>query len=338
MGFPQLTEKIILTDEQRQVLDGAMLGDGSLVMHKNGKNAQFTYVSHSKEHVSFVANYFRDYWSGEGLKEYSTFDERTQKEYSGVRMRTYVNETFTEQYHRWYSDIKHLPDDLILTPLVCLVWYIGDGGLCTSNRSQNIKLSTHCFPKEEQERILLPQLQQFEASLMAVDKENGQYYVYIPHRKIKDFLDYIGPCPFQDYAYKWDYLEYKNAMPQNHTSNEEIFCEMYKNGKSYYQIAKEFGIEANAVKYYLIKNNIYVSQNGSKTKNAVIACSLDGEPIQIYPSAVQASKELGVTPTGISNVINGRRKTAGGYTWRKYALMSKEGQKKIQELFSEYFL
>ena len=35
------------------------------------------------------------------------------------------------------------------------------------------------------------------------------------------------------------------------------FCEMYKNGMTYYAIAKHFNIEPNAVKYYLKKHNLY---------------------------------------------------------------------------------
>ena len=55
-----LTEEITLTEEQLQVLDGAMLGDGSLIIHKQGKNAHFSYVSKSKQHVEFVGNYFKE--------------------------------------------------------------------------------------------------------------------------------------------------------------------------------------------------------------------------------------------------------------------------------------
>lgn len=47
MAMPKLTEKIILTDEQKEVLYGALLGDGCLYLHNNGKNAQFTYLSKS---------------------------------------------------------------------------------------------------------------------------------------------------------------------------------------------------------------------------------------------------------------------------------------------------
>lgn len=340
MGMPQLIEKIAFTDEQIQVLNGAMLGDGSLYLHKNGKNAQFIYLSKSKQHVEFVSNYFKKYWSGEGLKKESYFDQRTQKEYTHYKVRTYTNQSFTDKYYEWYIDgVKHLPHNLILTPLTCLIWYIGDGGLLKNGggRSENIKLSTHCFLKEEQEQILLPQLTQFEASLMAADKNKEQYYIYIPHRKEKEFLEYIGTCPFSDYEYKWNYTPYKNAQPKNHTDKEQIFCEMYLNGKSYYQIAKEFNVDPSVVRHYLIKNNIYISQNNSKIKNAVIAYTLDEKPYQIYVSGAAASKELGIIASGISNVISGRRLQSGGYKWKKYKNLTEEEQIKIQTIFPEYF-
>lgn len=48
MAISQLKDKIILTKEQKEVLYGALLGDGCLYLHQNGKNAQFTYVSKSR--------------------------------------------------------------------------------------------------------------------------------------------------------------------------------------------------------------------------------------------------------------------------------------------------
>lgn len=256
MAISQLKDKIILTKEQKEVLYGALLGDGCLYLHRNGKNAQFTYLSKSHQHVEYVGNYFQQYWSGEGIKDTSYFDNRTQKEYYYSQVKTYTNETFTEEYYKWYIDgVKHLPKDLVLTPLMCLIWYIGDGGICHSNRTEYIKLSTQCFSKEEQEVILLPQLSKFEASLMKTDNE--QYFIYIPRRKEVEFLQYIGDCPFEDYEYKWKITPYKNSKPKNHKEYENEFCEMYKQGMTYYAIAKHFGIEPNAVKYYLKKHNLY---------------------------------------------------------------------------------
>lgn len=249
-----------LSAEQISVLYGALLGDGCLNIHKNGINAVFGYLSRSYQHTEFVKKYFEDYISSETHK-YAYFDTRTNHEYIHYSFKTLSNPIFTEVYHKWYQNgIKNIPNNLKLNSLICLIWYIGDGGICNLKRTQCIKLSTHCFSKEDQENILLPQLSQFEAKLMKADvgKNNEQqYFIYIPRRKIKDFLNYIGDCPFDDYQYKWAYKEYKNAMPTNHTAHESEFCDMYKSGMTYYAIAKQFNIEPNAVKYYLKKNNLY---------------------------------------------------------------------------------
>lgn len=340
MAQAQLNSPIIFSKEQSEVLNGAMLGDGCLYLHKNGINAQFIYQSKSKQHTEFVGNFFKQYWSGEGLKESSYFDERTKKEYFFTRIKTYTNISFTEQYNKWYiNGIKHIPKDLILTPLTCLIWYIGDGGICHTNSTEFIKLSTQCFIKEEQEQILLPQLSNFEASLMKADiDKNGirQYYIYIPHRKEKDFLTYIGKCPFLDYQYKWEVREYKNAIPKKHNDKEQIFCQLYLEGQTYYQIAKHFNIEPNAVKYYLVKNNIYKSTNNSKTKNAVVQYEKD-EPINIYISGSEASRKLNISNSGISQVCNGKQKNAGGYIWKRYKDLTIDEKNEIQNKFSKYF-
>ena len=56
--------------------------------------------------------------------------------------------------------------------MTCLIWYIGDGGICNSSKhnGQFIKLATNCFDKEEQESILLTQLIDFDARLCKVGK------------------------------------------------------------------------------------------------------------------------------------------------------------------------
>ncbi len=247
--------KIALTETQKEVVAGALLGDGHLTKQKAG-NSQFTYTSKSKQHVLYVGNYLSNHITNEGVKQYSYNDKRTNKVYKRYFFRTQLNTTFTEMRELWYpEEIKIIPKDLILTPLVCLIWYIGDGGILNGKYSQNIKLSTHSFSFEDLTNIILPQMEQFESSLVNVEKDS--YYVYIPRRKIVQFLNYIGNCPFSDYEYKWKYKEYKNKPPRNHKDKEKDFIKLYKNGHTYYSIAKKYNIEPNAVKYYLVKNNIY---------------------------------------------------------------------------------
>ena len=266
----QIKEKIILTSMQKEVLYGALLGDGSIVKHKSAVNAVFAYISKSKQHVEFVSNYFNEYLSGEKIKDFSILDGRTNKIYSGSKIRTYSNKAFTEEYEKWYKNgIKTIPPDLQLTPLTCLIWYIGDGCISHSKNTQYIKLATQCFSKEDQERILIPQLQEFEAHLIKADTSNNgeqQYFIYIPRRKIKKFLEYIGPCPFPDYQYKWDYREYKNfSLSQNPEFIQNII-ELFNSGISAGSIAKQFGVDRSTVVKYLIQNGLNPKDNLFKRK------------------------------------------------------------------------
>lgn len=342
MAISQLPQKIQLTDIQIQVLNGALLGDGSLILHKNGKNAQLSYTSKSKQHVEFVMNYFKKYWSSEGLYYSQYLDSRTNKYYSSYRIRTFTNECFTDLYYNWYKDgIKIIPNNLTLTPLTCLIWYIGDGGIIRPGSQEYIKLATQCFNKQDQERILLPQLAAFNPTLVKGDisKITGeqQYFIRIPHIKEQEFLTYLGNCPFEDYLYKWQYTPYKNKLPkEDYSKYENEFCTEYLKGKTYYQIAKEYKTEPNTVKYYLIKNNLYKKETH---RNDVIAIDPNTlEYINIYPSGAEASRQMNICTSAISQVCNKKRKTANGLIWEKYKNLSKIEQEQIQNKFKDYFI
>ena len=255
-------EPLILNQEQIEVLRGALLGDGSLIIHKNSRNPYFTYTSKSYQHVEYVCTRLFGKNATERIRSLDCYDKRTNKVYHRYVFKSLTNPVFVNEYYRWYPDgIKHVPSDIVLTPLTCLIWYIGDGSLISGKYTQDIKLSTHCFPKSEQETLLLPKLSNFLATIHIAGKSKAgelQYAIYIPHRAIEDFLDYIGDCPFQDYQYKWNFKKYHySKFYKTHKDKENIFCEMYLSGATYYSIAKQFDIEPNAVKYYLKKHNLY---------------------------------------------------------------------------------
>lgn len=255
----RLHEKYIFSKEQEEIITGALLGDGHITKQGLG-NSQFTYTSSIRSHVEYIANFFKEVLTEEtkNIKKLSYFDKRTNKTYTRYLIRTFNNIVFTELREKWYKEgIKFIPEDTMLTPKTCLVWYMGDGGLVNTG---SIKLSTHCFAKEELEKILLPQLKRFDTVLYETEK-NNQYITYIPRKKSKYFIGFIGPCPIKEMNYKWALPSYINKKFEKdtykkHSYLKDEFIKLYKAGRTYYSIAKEYGIEPSAVRYYLIKEKV----------------------------------------------------------------------------------
>ena len=251
---------IVLNQKDLEVLNGAMLGDGSYIKGKGSANAQFSYSSKSKQHVEYVCNRFLKYSYKEGIKESFYNDKRTGKTYCRHSFRTVSDIELTKEYNHWYiNGTKHIPKDLVLTPLTCLIWYLGDGGLVNEKNSQEIKLSTHCFDKNELKSIILPQLSCFNVRLVkaGISKSNTeQYCIYIPHICVKKFLDYIGECPFEDYKYKWKYKEYKNFSIEMNEIFIDSILSLFDKGYSAGTIAKIQNVDRSTVVKYLKLNGV----------------------------------------------------------------------------------
>lgn len=258
----------MLTLEQKNIIDGCLLGDGCLIISKSGKNPYFSYCSKNKDHVEYVFKYFKNLCNYSEIKETSYFDIRTQKTYTRFVFITKCLEELMPIYLNWYREKGKniIPDDLVLSELNCLFWYIGDGGLVRSFRSnhslrsESLKLSTHCFDVDDLSKKIIPQLKEFEAKVYFSENKP---VILIPRRKVKDFLTYIGPCPVPSYSYKWNYTEYINKIFENKIEPicSEVLSEimvLYKNGMSFCGIAKKYNLEPNRVKYYLIKSGIYI--------------------------------------------------------------------------------
>lgn len=256
-------DEYIFTEKQLEVLQGCLLGDGCLNINKGGKNATFSYTSKSKEMVEYVYQYFKDLVSSEGVKYSERYDKRTNKIYIQYSTRTNVHPAFTEVYNKWYIDgVKHIPKDLILTPTVCLLWYLGDGSLIkVKNRhSMHINFATHCFEKKEIESVLISQLYQYNAKIIksGLSKDyRQQYSIEIPGRAVYSFLYHIGSCPVKYYSYKWDVIEYERPISKSCKEYEDIFISLYKEGMTCYKIAKMFNVSVNGVKRYIKKAGIY---------------------------------------------------------------------------------
>lgn len=188
-----------LTDYQKEIIDGELLGDGHVSFRGEYKNAFMSWNFKRLDHILLIYDELCDL-----NPEYST---RTDIEGEGYRIWTQCNEYLTQQHNRWYKDyIKIVPRDIVLTPTVCFHWYIGDG--CLTNNA--ITLCSMGFTYEEN-IFLSEKLNElgFQTSIHKKQYPSGEKYgIYIKKSSTQDFLDYIGlPLQVPAYAYKWGLTE-----------------------------------------------------------------------------------------------------------------------------------
>ena len=216
------SDGLILNIENKQIIEGSLLGDASLrVWDKLSVNAQAYFVKKQKfyEHISYV---------GEKLFG-NNYEERISIESVGDRnyylLRSLSNGDLTKLYRKWYPKsnnyIKLVPRDLKLTEISLLHWFLDDGFsferkrkykeggkyLQLSRRKQKqiiIEFCSESFSKEDNE-FLIEQINNnwaLKASLRKTKKGTG-YRVKISQTKTNDFFEVIGVCPVSKLKYKW---------------------------------------------------------------------------------------------------------------------------------------
>ena len=150
-----LTPVISLTDVERQVAIGTLLGDGSLTyLDTDGYcGIRFTHSSKQEEYVNFKASLL-DKVGGKVTKiivENSYGKEKTR--YIG-----HTHPEYTEIYKIIYDSNtrkKKITYDFLqkINWLGFAIWYMDDGSLQTGCKNNSIHLHTEGFPKEDVELI-----------------------------------------------------------------------------------------------------------------------------------------------------------------------------------------
>lgn len=264
MGMKSKKE-IIFSDKEKEVLTGCLLGDGHL-SKPTGNTSQFTYCSSEKEHTLFVYKFLKKLMVNEcirGPKKYSSLDKRTKKIYTRYTIRTKSNISFFKLRQLWYPNgVKIIPQNIKITSITMLFWYLGDGGLQTGERSQYIKIGTDAFSIENINEII-PQLKKFSPIIYKIG-EKKHPRLYIKRNKIEDFFNFIGPCPIKCYNHRWKFKEYKNEKYKygnvmNFNDIKMKVFDDYKNGMSMWNIHKKYNIHYNLLKYHI--RNTYEKTN-----------------------------------------------------------------------------
>ena len=182
-----------LTKDAINWINGELLGDGC-VYSRSSYTASFIYKSKHLEYIEYVAKTLLSFGilqSGRILKMRSG---------NAYAYHSLDIPTLLPFRKKWYPEGKKLvPKDIVLTPLTCRQWYIGDGCL-RKLPNMCIILATYGFSIDDV-NFLVNQL--WELGFLATRQPNCNV-IRIAKCSTKDFLNYIGECPVKCYQYKWD--------------------------------------------------------------------------------------------------------------------------------------
>ncbi len=137
-----------LTQLQKSVIIGTILGDGYLRIIPGRKNAILE-INHS-----FKAKDYVD-WKYLILKNITVSPPRRRRTNEGrIAYRFYTKQLseLTELYKIFYKDNKKVvPDNLILNSTILSVWYMDDGSKCGNS---NFYLNTQQYSLDDQRKLI----------------------------------------------------------------------------------------------------------------------------------------------------------------------------------------
>lgn len=227
----------VLTEHERDALDGELLGDGCLYVGKKYKNAQFQLLTAHAGQADFAHRALERL----GGHVYKYF-RRTNYAPNGCWSFTYVSsrhKELTAQRARWYpAGTKEVPADFQLTPVSALHWYIGDGSL--DRDRPKITLCTDGFSYTSIGH-LLEELVRCGFRPTVTTRVNGHRRIRLGAEDAARWLSWLGPCPVPKLAHKWRLKESTRRclrVPADWYSEiEQLYCA----GHSFAEIGAHFG-------------------------------------------------------------------------------------------------
>lgn len=258
--------KITLTQLEKNIIVGSILGDGNLTFAKRSRNAYY------REHFSIKQQEYR-IWK---MNNIHSLKFRIEKE---CHLKSPSHPIFTEYYNQFYiNGIKTITKEnikLLDHPIGLACLYMDDGTLMLSaNKGKNniniyptIGITTLCFSKEECQILIEHIFQTFNIRFKLSSYPGGKGWDIKIYglNEIYKFMDMILPhcSEITSLRYKWD-LKYaldtkKQELSEkfqgiyninissisninNYSQEEEsIICNMKKEGKTYREIADTIG-------------------------------------------------------------------------------------------------
>ena len=181
-----------LTEEQKSILIGCLLGDGTM-RKKTNAYLEINHCYQQKTLVDWIFSKFRN------LVITKPKWRKVNGKREAYRFATRSLPVLTPFYDKFfYKGRKVIPNKLNLNSLSLAVWFMDDG----SKSRSSIYLNTQQFTKIEQLRLIdfLKKKFGFESSL---NKDKKYFRIRIRTKSVKKFISLIEPFVLKEFKYKF---------------------------------------------------------------------------------------------------------------------------------------
>jgi len=191
---------------QFDVVVGSLLGDARLECRSTGIHYPITarlrihQSDKQKEYVFWKYSILQEFVSEPPRRVMVWHDPKRNHDHYSWYFHTRSFEELS-WLHRWFyhDGVKVFPKGIekIITSRMLAVWFMDDG----ANTRQSFTLSTHCFSKEEQERIVKLLRDRFDVSATIV-KDRTKLKIHIGRSEYEKFIGIVKPFIIPSMNYK----------------------------------------------------------------------------------------------------------------------------------------
>jgi recombination protein RecA len=195
-----------LTDEQKEILFGTLLGDSHLETRNQGRTYRLK-IEHSfrqKEYVDWLYRKFEGWTLTAPVARSRTITFRGQtKTYEGVGFSTLSCgrlRFFAQQFYRQGKKVVPKTIHRWLTPLTLAVWYMDDGSI-KSKQHQTVFLNMQGFAESDIKRLQTALENKYGIKTMIRRQKDG-LQIYFLSETVEIFLKLIEPFVIPSMRYK----------------------------------------------------------------------------------------------------------------------------------------
>ncbi len=203
-----------LTQLQKSVIIGSILGDGYLRIVPGRKNA-FLEINHAFEAKAYVD------WKYEVLKNISGSPPKMRKgngKRLAYRFYTRQHPEITELFSKFYrAGEKIIPEDLELNSTILAVWFMDDGSRCSAS---DVYLNTQQFSFVDQRKLIE------KLKLLELDANLNRDKIYRRIRfltsSLPKFYALVSDKVINSMRYKLGYSPVETSLINNQRNSAEL--------------------------------------------------------------------------------------------------------------------